>query len=531
MTGRPAVSRRPVFRSEAQPASLDDTLDFTYTIADATSPTKINAMPTEPQPNPEVLEAQARVCTGPHQSRPLGVKPTDPQPDRILDLILGSVRGELSDTQRVSSVQMGAFFAAMALRRRFPSRTRWSVAETDAFDRYRAALRRDLPPEILYLLDTRAKPEARNEEEAVLISALHKILAGQHLGYGETRRMCGVILNGRVRDALKGAALIGQRMNRETYDEARGYLDAGFDPSNVVKVDVGSLTHFGEPYDGSSKYFRPTLFVAAVRAALGRPSVLHGVDGMPPKWGVNDEQILKVLGANVNLTLKQAGGLIEHPRVGFAYVSQRVFSAAAYAARGMRAHIGKRPPWAATEKAQQLFTCAGENHMVVGYYHPGYEDLFLQLAADRGLDSGLVVKGVEGAGSFGLRLGKASDEERKAINNVRGFRIRGGRIETYDRDIDPAAAGFRYNGHPRPETVSAEAFAKAGCAALAGQKGPAYDQIVLNAAIKDHLLGFEVDATQAVERAEDVIDSGRAAARLNAYVEASGAAGHVSPRL
>ena len=27
-----------------------------------------------PGPNEEVLEAQARVCTGPHQSRPLGKK-------------------------------------------------------------------------------------------------------------------------------------------------------------------------------------------------------------------------------------------------------------------------------------------------------------------------------------------------------------------------------------------------------------------------------------------------------------------------
>ncbi len=479
-----------------------------------------------PGPNPEVLEAQSRVCTGPHQSRPLGLKPSDPQPGRILDLILGSARGELPETQRVSSIQMGAFFVAMALRRRFPPETRWSCAETEAFTGYRSALRQNLPPEILFLLDPSRKLEGRNGEEAVLISALGKILAGDHLSYRETRRMCEAILNGHVRDALKGAALIGQRMNRETYDEARGYLDAAFDPSDVVELGVDSLTHFGEPYDGSNKYARPTLFVAAVRAAQGRPTVLHGVDGMPPKWGVTDEQILKALGANADLTLEQAGGLIEHPRVGFAYVSQRIFSPAAYAARELRSHIGKRPPWAATEKAQQLFTCPGENHMVVGYYHPGYEDMFLRLAKDRGLNSGLVVKGMEGASSFGLRLGKPSDGERKAINNIRGFITSAGRIETYDRDIDPAAAGFCYNRHPRPETVCAEAFAKAGYAALSGRRGWVYDQIVLNAAIKDNLLGFDVDASAAIERAKGAIDSGRAAAHLNAYVEASNGVAH-----
>ena len=472
-------------------------------------------------PNPEVLEAQSRVCTGPHQSRPLGLKPSDPQPGRILDLILGSARGELPDTLRVSSVQMGAFFVAMALRRRYPPETRWSCAETEAFERYRSALRQNLPPEIHFLLDTRRKPQAQNEQEAFLISALGEILAGEHLSYGETLRMCDAILNGRVRGALKGAALIGQRMNRETYDETRGYLDAAFDPSGVVELNVGSLTHFGEPYDGSSRYFRPTLFVAAIRAALGRPTVLHGVDGMPPKWGVTDEQILKALEANVDLTLEQAGGLIENPRVGFAYVSQRIFSPAAYAARELRVHIKKRPPWAVTEKAQQLFTCPGENHMVVGYYHPGYEDMFLQLARDRGLNSALVVKGMEGSGSFGLRLGKPSDGERKAINNIRGFRTSAGRLEIFDRDINPAAGGFCYDRHPRPETVCAEAFAKAGCAALSGQRGWVYDQIVLDAAIKDNLLGFDVDPSAAIERAKGAIDSGRALAHLNAYVETS----------
>ncbi|MDE2998916.1 MAG: hypothetical protein OXU79_07550 [Gemmatimonadota bacterium] len=481
-------------------------------------------------PNPEVLEAQSRVCTGPHQSRPLGLKPADPQPGRILELILRSVKGELPDAKRVSSIQMGAFFAAMALRRGFPPRTRWSCAETEAFERNRAYLRQSLPTEILYLLNPSSNLKAENEQEAVLLSALRKVLAGDHLGYGETRRMCGVILGGRARAALKGAALIGQRMNRETYDEARGYLDAAFDPSGVVELNVGTLTHFGEPYDGSNRYFRPTLFVAAVRAALGRPTVLHGVDGMPPKWGVTDEQILKVLGANVNLSLEQAGGLIENPRVGLAYVSQRIFSPAAYASRELRAHIGKRPPWSATEKAQQLFTCPGENHMVVGYYHPGYEDMFLRLAADRGLNSGLVVKGMEGGSSFGLRLGKPSDGERKAINNVRGFRTGCGRTESYDHDVDPAAAGFCYDSQPRPEAVSADAFAREGCAALSGQRGWIYDQIVLNAATKDHLLGFDDDPSVAIERARDAIDSGRAAGRLNAYVDASNEVAHQALR-
>ncbi|CAF1907613.1 unnamed protein product [Brassica oleracea var. botrytis] len=49
-------------------------------------------------------------------------------------------------------------------------------------------------------------------------------------------------------------------------------------------------------------------------------------------------------------------------------------------------------------------------------------------------------------------------------------------------------------------------------AALRGEKGAAYDIIVLNAGIVDHLLGCEgaEDVTVAMERAKEAIDSGKA---------------------
>jgi len=50
-------------------------------------------------------------------------------------------------------------------------------------------------------------------------------------------------------------------------------------------ADVKSLTHYGEPYDGNTRFFRSTLFVAAVRACYGESCLLHGVEWMPPKVG------------------------------------------------------------------------------------------------------------------------------------------------------------------------------------------------------------------------------------------------------
>lgn len=62
-----------------------------------------------------------------------------------------------------------------------------------------------------------------------------------------------------------------------------------------------------------------------------------------------------------------------------------------------------------------------------------------------------------------------------------------------------------------------------GLAALRGKKGPAYDRIVLNAGIVDHLLGCEggEDISVAFERAREAIDSGKALKKLLNYIKIS----------
>ena len=478
--------------------------------------------PVYPGPNTDLLEAQARVCTGPHQTRPLGINPSDsPQPEPIFKAILKSVAGGLPERETASAAQMGAFFAAMTLRAYFPKATQWSPAEEAAFHKYRSALTEQLSPEIQYLMNPECGYAPQNPTETVVVKALEKILRAKHLSYVETREMCEAILSDDVKPALKGAALIGQRMNRETYDEVRGYLDAFFGPEKVQPIDVRTLTHFGQPYDGATRYFRPTLFVAAVRAALGEASLLHSVDMMPPKNGVTEEAILRVLGANTRLSLAQTASLIMDASIGFGYISQREYCPAAYDLRELRVHIMKRPPWAATEKAQQFFSAQEANYMVLGYYHIGYEKPLLQLAWERGIDAAVAVKGEEGTSHYALRLGKPSTHDRMAINYSQGFRRVNDVREDFAMDIDPEIYGFDYTRSPRPEVVSAQAFAEAGVAALSGEKGHIYDRILLNTAMVDYLLGICPEPEEALARAQSVMDNGSALKHLQAYIAVS----------
>ena len=475
-----------------------------------------------PGPNEEVLEAQTRVCTGPHQSRPLGKKEGDPDPKRILELIFASFKGDLPRTEQVSPAQMGAFFAAMSIRRTFGAQTGWSEAEVEAFDRYGDALG-EMPEDLRFLLGM-APDFAGNVGEERVVEALRSVLQGGHLSYEEVRGVLGAMLAGAVRPSLMAAFLIGQRMNIENEEEVRAHLDAVLPLEQVSALQVEVLTHFGQPFDGAARFFRPTLFVAAVRAALSRATVLHGVAEMPPKRGVTEEGVLAALGARVDLSLVTAARCIEDSTVGFAYVSQREYAPRAYALRHLRTHIAKRPPWATTEKAQQLFAGAAWNGMIAGFYHAGYEDKLLGLMQARGLDVGLVIKGEEGSSHYGLRLGKPSDARRKAVNYVQGFRRVGGGLTTVAGDVDPREYGFRYEQSPRPAEVSARAFAELGVAALKGEQGPVYDRIVLNVGLTDYYLGLSTSAEEGLAEAREAMDSGRALAHLERYISRSQAA-------
>ena len=54
-----------------------------------------------------------------------------------------------------------------------------------------------------------------------------------------------------------------------------------------------------------------------------------------------------------------------------------------------------------------------------------------------------------------------------------------------------------------------------------GERGHVYDRIVLNTAMTDYLLGICPNPDEALRRTKDAIDSGRALARLRAYIEKS----------
>ena len=472
-------------------------------------------------PHPLLLEAQGRVCTGPHQSRPLGAKENDPiQPEDVLRCIIEACSHTPSQ-DHPSKVQMGAFFTAMTIRRTFAGKTGWSEAERRAFSSHRQQLASTLPPELLFLWEPQRGYTSTTTTHETLIPYLQRILSGQHLSYQDTLTALSAIQQPDCHDAFRAAVLIGQRMNIEDEEEVKGYLDTVLPPENIRTLHIPSLTHFGEPYNGAKRYTRPRLFLAAIHAALGRPCILHGVDTMAPKFGITEEQIIHELGGQTHQNMEQTAQWLEDPSIGFAYVSQKTFSPAIYALKETRHHIKKRPPFATTEKAQQLFRSDTFNATVIGFYHSGYEEKLLDLLWERGVDAGLTIKGCEGTAIYSLRSPTPSTPDKKTLNYTAGFRNVAGERHSFSLDADPAQYGLSLPHQPRLEPATAKEAASRCMKALEGEEGYLYNQLVWTAAMTDHLLGFVDNIEQAIEEVKQVLTSGEAKKRLLRYIEAT----------
>ncbi|GMN73858.1 hypothetical protein TIFTF001_054922, partial [Ficus carica] len=144
----------------------------------------------------------------------------------------------------------------------------------------------------------------------------------------------------------------------------------------------------------------------------------------------------------------------------------------------------------------------------------------------RGVHAGLVVKGEEGALSMTTRLRSATPSKGLPVNYCSGFHalstssseIDGVSRQSFSLEVNAKDYGFEPSDTPRTDR-SVTKNIELGLTALHGQKGPAYDRIVLNAGMVDHLLGCDgaEDVSVALDRAREAIDSGKALIRLFNY--------------
>lgn len=359
----------------------------------------------------------------------------------------------------------------------------------------------------------------------VMHSIIQRIATGPELSKDisqeEARLGMRAIMENAIDPVQAGIFFIALRMKRESNDECKGVLDAILEATERVVAEVDDVVDIADPYDGYNRCLPAAPFLAPLLAELGVPAVCHGLEAVGPKYGVTARHVMRAAGVDVDLAPAAAAARLADPELGWSYVDQSRFCAPLHDLIPLRTKIIKRQVITTIETETKPITGRLRTHLVTGYVHKPYPPIYAMLARHAGFDSALIIRGVEGGVIPSLRQpGKATRYEQHG--------------EEYEIEFDPTALGIEQavRAVPLPADLpkseregdevaiavdikaTAVAAARAGLAALAGEKGASYDSLVLSGSLILHHMARAPSLKAAAEQVRAALDSGRAAARV-----------------
>lgn len=352
--------------------------------------------------------------------------------------------------------------------------------------------------------------------EALVREAIQKTAVGPDRGRDISRehaeQLMQAILNGDVDEVQVAVLLIALRMKRESLDEFLGLFDALQANTESLLSSSDTVINLADPFDGYVRTATITPFIPAVLAANGLSCTMHGVESVGPKHGVTAHKVYKLAGIKTDIEPSDACEQLEEN--GWAYLDQSQYAGALYKLNSLRDRIVKRTALTTLERLLMPIKGARSTHMVLGYVHKAYPEIYARVAISAGYDSVLLMKGVEG----GLA---------PALNKpLRRYYIESASCSV----IEPLKQVLETDGLFKSE-VSAEPLAQSndptlqvleqGLAVLKGAKGLARDSLCL--ATANILLSFReaTSLADAVENVQACLDNGSAQACFQSLIESS----------
>ena len=329
-------------------------------------------------------------------------------------------------------------------------------------------------------------------------TAIAKVLEGRDLSREEAYAAMSDIMGGEATPAQIGAYLAALRMKGETVDEITGSAQAMRDSAITIRPNVNGaplVDTCGTGGDGSGT-FNISTTAAFVVAATGRPVAKHGNRSVSSRSGSAD--VLKALGANLDLSPDQVQRCIEEVGIGFLFAPR--FHPAMKHAIGPRRELGVRTIF---NILGPLTNPAGTTHQVLGVFSPHLTEVMARVLGQMGVRAAFVVHGHGGL------------DELSTTGPNQVSVLREGKVTT--TELDPVTLGFPRARRADLRGGDAEENARITRAILSGHdRGPKRDVVVLNAAAA--IAAETGDWQAAVEEARAAIDSGAALRVLDAFV-------------
>ena len=333
-------------------------------------------------------------------------------------------------------------------------------------------------------------------------SILNRLLEGSDLTADQARAAMATILAGESTPAQIAGFIIALRAKGETGAEMSGLLDAVLDAATPVSLPDSLrdrvIDIVGTGGDQSHSINVSTIS-AIVVAGAGVPVCKHGNRASSSKCGSAD--VLEALGVAIDLPPEGVVRCVERAGIGFCLAS--AYHPAFRFAGPVRRELGVPTVF---NLLGPMANPARVRRNVIGVANPLVAERMITTLREHGSISAWVV---HGSGLDELTTTGPSEVIELVNGEVRHFRV------------DPAAYGLRaataadlVGGEPAVNAVAARRV-------LGGELGAHRDIVVLNAGAALVVAGQSADLAEGIATAGRAIDSGGAAAALEALVRES----------
>ncbi len=328
-----------------------------------------------------------------------------------------------------------------------------------------------------------------------------KVVEREDLNFDEMKAVFSDIMEGKTTNAQMGAFLAALRMKGETIDEITAcatVLREKSLPMETGNMDVLDIVGTG----GDAAY---TINVSTISAfVIGAGGVKigkHGNRSMSSKCGSVD--CLERLGVNVNLTPEKNLDLLN--KMGMCFMFAQTYHSAMRYAAPVRREIGIRNIF---NVLGPLANPAKAKLQVLGVYDEKLVTPLSEVLIKLGIKRAMVVHGHDG-------LDEATICDTTTISEINNGRAVSFFLSPEQVGLTRAEPGALRGGTPEENAETARRILKGE------ERGPKRDAVLLNSALGLYIGGANGTLKDCVALAGDLIDSGKAYAKLEELIKLS----------
>ncbi len=357
----------------------------------------------------------------------------------------------------------------------------------------------------------------------MILDALHRLANhSQSLGRAEARDVMAEVLTGKCTDAQIAALLIALRMKGETVEEIVGFAEAIRAAAAPLPIERGvmsgaeglavsgtgrdaltedpleeSLVDTSGTGGDASGTFNISTATAFVTAGAGVRVAKHGNRSISSKCGSAD--VVEALGINIQLSPERAAACLREIGICFLYAPN--LHPAMKQVQGVRRELRMRTMF---NLLGPLTNPARASGQVVGVYSLDLVEKLAEALSMLGSRRALVVHGLDGL------------DEITITGKTRIAEAREGSLRSYE--VEPEEFGMQRASLQEMAGGDANENAEIIRAVLKGEKSARRDVALLNSAAALVAAGRANHLAAAVPLAAKSIDSGAAAAKLEALI-------------